>query len=105
MSHSTPTLFTPADSIALTRTGCHHCRFRKNCAYYQDHVYTEALRAAVCQGQSAAQLLAAAAGQFQDSVTHADGICELLKADEKLEGALSEVLCSELALAESLSVQ
>lgn len=93
-------LLIPENIGSLPMECCRKCRRRKECPC----VYDRDLCRAAHQGRVAARLLTEKANQHVQTIFNADNIRGLLQADEALERALSQALCSEMALIGSLSL-
>lgn len=104
MSRSASDFLPPEDRGRLACSACQRCCHRKDCFYSSDRILKRALRRAASQGQAAAQRLTAEAGRLHAEVSRADDAGRLLRADEALERALSDILCSEIDSIKGLSL-
>ena len=101
MSFFASELLTPESGDSLLWAHCQHCRSRKDCPYFTNL----AMRRAAQQGQAAAQLLTDKAGEFLETVSQAEDVCCLLRAEEAMEQTLCQALTAEMTAMRELCAQ
>lgn len=92
-----------SSGFGLNCSACQHCCRRKDCPYSCDRVFEKALRYAADQGNTTAQLLKEETKRFLKSMSGADDVACLLRADEALENTLTDVLHAEICLIKRIS--